>query len=191
MTGPKWEAPRYRDVQEWGGAEEMAYGGDRTARKHGYGLRGLQEATRSGPQFKIPGADNDGGGRRLASGGGKPGEGAEELGTADTDPEQGRGGQEDIRDVFQSGGTTGATVRGRDVGADPTNREGTGQLHAQGRAQDHEDTAAERVRWEMVLPLSGGGHKGRGFKEIRKSITNRQKTVAQYIATRPILDLCE
>ena len=30
-----------------------------------------------------------------------------------------------------------------------------------------------------------------GFTTIRKSITNRQNTVAQYIATRPHLDLCE
>ena len=30
-----------------------------------------------------------------------------------------------------------------------------------------------------------------GFKGIRKAITRRQNTVAQYIATRPILDLCE
>ena len=30
-----------------------------------------------------------------------------------------------------------------------------------------------------------------GFKEIRKSFTRRQNTVAQYIATQPILDLCE
>ena len=27
--------------------------------------------------------------------------------------------------------------------------------------------------------------------KIRKSIANRQNTVAQYIATRPLLDLCE
>ena len=27
--------------------------------------------------------------------------------------------------------------------------------------------------------------------DIRKSIANRQNTVAQYIATRPLLDLCE
>ena len=33
--------------------------------------------------------------------------------------------------------------------------------------------------------------KEEGFKEIRASITNRQNTVAQYIATRPHLDLCE
>ena len=30
-----------------------------------------------------------------------------------------------------------------------------------------------------------------GFKGIDKYITRRQNTVAQYIATRPILDLCE
>ena len=30
-----------------------------------------------------------------------------------------------------------------------------------------------------------------GLTEIRKSIANRQNTVAQYIATRPLLDLCE
>ena len=30
-----------------------------------------------------------------------------------------------------------------------------------------------------------------GFEEIRKSITRRHNTVAQYIATRPILDLRE
>ena len=30
-----------------------------------------------------------------------------------------------------------------------------------------------------------------GLTDIRKSIANRQNTVAQYIATRPLLDLCE
>ena len=30
-----------------------------------------------------------------------------------------------------------------------------------------------------------------GFEGIRKAITRRQNTVRQYIATQPILDLCE
>ena len=30
-----------------------------------------------------------------------------------------------------------------------------------------------------------------GLTEVGKSISNRQNTVAQYIATRPLLDLCE
>ena len=81
----------------------------------------------------------------MASGGRKLGEGAEELGTSDTDTEQGRGGQETIRDVFQSGSTAGDTVWGGDVGADPTNREGVGLVHAWGRVMDHRKTAVERV----------------------------------------------
>ena len=100
--------------------------GVRTERNHGEGLRGLREANRSGIQLQIPGTDNNGGGQRLASSGGKPGEGEEDLGKADKDPEQGRGGQEGVRYVLQSGGTAGATVWSGDVGADPTDREGSG-----------------------------------------------------------------
>ena len=80
--------------------EGAADDGNRTEGEHGAGLRGLREANQSGLQFQIPGADNDGGGRRLASGGGKPGDGAEELGTVDKDIEQGRGGQEGVGDVL-------------------------------------------------------------------------------------------
>ena len=43
----------------------------------------------------------------------------------------------------------------------------------------------------MYYPSLVGSVKEAGFTEIRKSITNRQNTVAQYIATRPLLDLCE
>ena len=32
---------------------------------------------------------------------------------------------------------------------------------------------------------------GAGLTDVRKSIQRRQNTVAQYIATRPLLDLCE
>ena len=89
-------------MQEWGGAEETATDGDRAAGKHGDGLRGLQETTRGGTKFQVRGADNDGGGRRLASGGRKPDEGSEEPGMAETDIEQGRGGQENIREFFKA-----------------------------------------------------------------------------------------
>ena len=87
VAGPKWEAPRHRDVQEWGGAEETTNGGDQIVRKQSDGLQVLREATGSGPQFQKPWADNDGGGRRLASGSGKLVEGKEEMGTDETDPE--------------------------------------------------------------------------------------------------------
>ena len=47
----------------------------------------------------------------------------------------------------------------------------------------------EDGRWEYP-PLEGALREA-GMVGIRTSITRRQNTVAQYIATRPILDLCE
>ena len=44
------------------------------------------------------------------------------------------------------------------MGADPTYREGDGKIYAWGRENDHRERAAERVGWEVVLPLSGRGH---------------------------------
>ena len=63
VADPQWETSGYRDVQEWGGAEETATGGDRAAGKHGDGLRGLWETTRGGTKFQLPGENNDGRGR--------------------------------------------------------------------------------------------------------------------------------
>ena len=50
-----------------------------------------------------------------------------------------------------------------------------------------------RREWygKLYYPSLAGAMKEAGFAEIRKSITNRQNTVTQYIATRLILDLCE
>ena len=43
----------------------------------------------------------------------------------------------------------------------------------------------------MVLPLPGGDSKEAGVVRARTSVLWRQNTVAQFIATRPILGLCE
>ena len=43
----------------------------------------------------------------------------------------------------------------------------------------------------MAIPPTEGDMREAGFKWIQKAITRRQNTVAQYIATRPIMDLCE
>ena len=139
MADPQWETSGYCDVKEWGGAEETATGGDRAAGKHRDGLRGIWETT---AKFQVPGENNDGGGRRLARGGGKPGEGTEELGTAEADTEQVRGGKENIGEFFQGGNSTGAAVWGGDVGVDSKNREGVELVHAWGRETDHGETAA-------------------------------------------------
>ena len=61
MAGTQREAPHHRDVQERGGTEETADGGDRSEGQHREGLRGLQEANRNGHQVQITGANNDGG----------------------------------------------------------------------------------------------------------------------------------
>ena len=66
----------------------------------------------------------------MTSGGRKPGEGTEELGTAEADTEQGRGGKANIGKLFQGGSSTGDAVWGGDVGVDSKNREGVGLVHA-------------------------------------------------------------
>ena len=43
----------------------------------------------------------------------------------------------------------------------------------------------------LVLPFTRGCHEGGGIDRHTESIANRQNTVAQYIATRPLLGLCE
>ena len=50
-----------------------------------------------------------------------------------------------------------------------------------------------RRGWDRkwFYPSLEGAMKEAGFKEISTSITNRQNTVTQYIAIRPLLDLCE
>ena len=44
---------------------------------------------------------------------------------------------------------------------------------------------------KWLYPSLEGDMKEAGITDVRKSINRRQNTVAQYIATRPLLDLCE
>ena len=60
----------------------------------------------------------------MASGGRKPGEGTEKLGTTAADPEQGGGRQESVGDFFKGGGSTGTAVWGGDVVGDAKNGAG-------------------------------------------------------------------
>ena len=109
----------------------------------------------------------------MASGGGKPGEGTEELGTATAYTEQGRGIQESVREFFRGGGPTGHAVLGGDVGGDAKNRAGVKCIHAWGRETYHGETSVERVGREMVLPLPGGGHEGSRIS-IHKNVDRYQ-----------------
>ena len=51
----------------------------------------------------------------------------------------------------------------------------------------------QRIGWyrKWFHPSLEGAMKEAGFKNIKTSINNRHNMVAQYIATRPLLDLCE
>ena len=55
--------------------------------------------------------------------------------------------------------------------------------------------AGRQVRRERdgdwYYPSIEGAMREAGLTDIRKSIQKRQNTIAQYIATRPLLDLCE
>ena len=44
---------------------------------------------------------------------------------------------------------------------------------------------------KWFYPSLEGAMKEAGFKDVQTSISRRQNTVIQYIATRPLLDLCE
>ena len=44
---------------------------------------------------------------------------------------------------------------------------------------------------KWFYPSLVGAMKEAGITDVRTSINRRQNTVAQYIATRPLLDLCE
>ena len=45
------------------------------------------------------------------------------------------------------------------------------------------------MKW--FYPSLEGAMKEAGLKDIRTSVNSRQNMVAQYISTRPILDLCK
>ena len=59
-----------------------------------------------------------------------------------------------------------------------------------GTATDGAAATAE-VGQKVVVHLSGGGERGGGVEPVETYIWRRRNTVAQYISTRPILDMCE
>ena len=105
--------------------------------------------------------------------------------------EPGGGGPKDIGALFQGGSTGGVYFRGRDVGPDPPDVSGPVQLSSQGCAKDHRESAEEAGGWDLGLSSTGGGNGGSRIRGDRVNVTRRQNTFAQYLATQPIMDLCE
>ena len=77
------------------------------------------------------------------------------------------------------------------MGADPKDRAGAGELYAWCHAQDPWEESAERGGGQWTYPPLKEAMREAGFEGIRKAVSRRQNTVAQYITTRPILYLCE
>ena len=65
------------------------------------------------------------------------------------------------------------------------------QISAQGRVKDHQDVAEEVGGGSWYYPPLAMAMAEAGLEEIGVYVTRRQNTVARYIATRSIQDLCE
>ena len=65
-----------------------------------------------------------------------------------------------------------------------------GFLHGAARQLTGRQARREKDGY-WYYPSLEGAMREAGLTDIRKSILNRQNTVAQYISTRPLLDLCK
>ena len=76
-----------------------------------------------------------------------------------------------------------------DVGINVADGEGPGQFPFQGRKEDHGDTAVAKEGWDLDIPAVVRNNEvdGNGGDIDLKS--PEAEWVAQFIATRPILDL--
>ena len=63
-------------------------------------------------------------------------------------------------------------------------------LHGAARRLTRRQARREKD-WDWYYPSLEGSMREAGLTDIRTSILNRQNTVAQYIATRPLMDLYE
>ena len=66
-----------------------------------------------------------------------------------------------------------------------------GGFQHRGRPPADWESASAAARRRMGVPPPGGTMREAGLEEVEEYIAWRQHTVTQYIATRPILDLCE
>ena len=127
----------------------------------------------------------------MTSGGGKPGEGTGELGAAEADTDQGRGRQESVGEFFKAV-VQQVLMFGAETWVVTPRMERALDSFMHGSAKQITGRQPRRG-WDgkWFYPSLEGAMKEAGLKDIRTLINNRQNTVAQYIATRPLLDLCE
>ena len=113
------------------------------------------------------------------------------MGETAGDTQQGGSNKAVVKENFKVGGAAGASVWVGNVGGVPENGVGIERVHPWGGEMDNRKTTTEREGWEVVSPLTGGGHEGSGDHRRTNANNRRQNMVTQYIATRPLLDFCE
>ena len=126
----------------------------------------------------------------MAGSGRQPLEGEEELGADVAGFEPVGGGSEGIRSLLQGNSLGRVAVWGRDVGPDPHDGAVPEYFSPQGRATSHREKAKEWGGGSWDYPLLAPAMVEAGFEESRTYVMMRQNTVAQYILTQLILDLC-
>ena len=76
------------------------------------------------------------------------------------------------------------------MGPDAAHEEGAGRIPPQGGPQADGEVTAERKGRRAGLPPMEDTMAEAGLQEVEMYISCLQNTVAQYIKTRPIMDLC-
>ena len=72
------------------------------------------------------------------------------------------------------------------MGGDPDNGASTERIHPWGGEMDYRKATAEREGWEVVLPLTGGGHEGSGAHgrpNVNKQKAENGRSVYCYATT--------
>ena len=101
------------------------------------------------------------------------------------------GGPEGVTEFLYCRDTSGPPLQGGDVGLDAEDGVSPGRLPGQGCKVADREAVTPGEGWKMVLPIHGRGFERGGCREGQDVDPLRQNTVVQFIATRPILGLCE
>ena len=112
------------------------------------------------------------------------------MGASDSGNDQGGRGCLDIGADILGGGTIGPAIRVRDMGPDTVYTYGAGRIPPQGGPQtDGWEPRKGRGGGCVYLPLEDAMEES-GLQEVETYIFCRQNTVAKYIVTMPLMDLC-
>ena len=77
------------------------------------------------------------------------------------------------------------------MGGNAKNGAGAELLHSWGNKTDHREKPWRGWDGTWFYPPLEGDIKDAGFTDVRTSINRRKNTFAKYIATQPLMDLCE